>query len=217
MPIQTHIFLASKDLQPYEAQLRSLSASAISAAEKIIALGDIDIVLYDNPEGTIKDLAGIGGYCPLANTIFISLDPRREGFRESIENELSYYIVHEIHHAMRFRTPIEKETLFEAMISEGLADHFAMEVMGRKEVQPWARALPQDQKETILKLASDVWHEPTYDHAAWFYGSKSESIPRWAGYTLGYDLVHTYLTSHPDAQASSLISVDAAVFLPRKS
>lgn len=57
-----------------------------------------------------------------------------------------------------------------------------------------------------------VWHLATYDHPAWFYGS-DRKVPRWAGYTLGYNLVASYLAKHPKVLPSKLISAKASIFL----
>ncbi|WP_415790773.1 DUF2268 domain-containing putative Zn-dependent protease, partial [Deinococcus saxicola] len=44
----------------------------------------------------------------------------------------------------------------------------------------WARALP-------LLDRSD------HSFGAWFYGSEAENLPRWSGYSLGYELVRRHL------------------------
>lgn len=212
MSINIHILSSSKDLKPFMMVLRSVTKSVEILIKKLVPLDDIDVVFYVNPEATIKE-TGIGGYTSVANTIFISLDPKHSKFREGIKKELPYQLAHEINHAIRFRTPIPKETLFEAIISEGLADHFAMEVIGRKNPPVWSTALTAKQKKEFFKKASQEWNASGYDHNAWFYGSTIKKIPRWTAYTLGYDLVAAYLQKHPKISASKLISAKASVFI----
>src|ERR1035437_4925119 len=118
MSINAHLLSNSKDLKPFTMELKSITKSVEVLIKRVVSLGDIDVVFYNNPEGTIKEI-GIGGYTPCANVIFISLDPRNPKFKTGIKKELPNTLVHEINHAIRFRTPISKETLFEAMISEG--------------------------------------------------------------------------------------------------
>ncbi len=182
--------------------------------EKLIPLGDIDVVFYYNPEATLKK-SGIGGYTPCANIIFFSLDPMNPNFKQGLKDELSFQLAHEINHAIRFRTPIAKETLFEAMVSEGLADHFAIEITGRRNPPIWSTALTDTQKKEFFAKASKEWDSPTYDHNAWFFGSKIKEIPCWAAYTLGYDLIAAYLERNPKIKPSQLISVDATVFMQK--
>ena len=212
MSIKIHILSSSKDLKPFVMVLRSVTKSVEISIKKFVPLNDIDVVFYVNPEGTIKEI-GIGGYTPVANTVFISLNPKHPKFREGIKKELPYQLAHEINHAIRFRTPIPKETLFEAMISEGLADRFAMEITNRKNPPAWSVALTTKQKKELLKKASKEWNNSTYDHNAWFYGSTTKKIPRWTAYTLGYDIVADYLQRYPETPASKLVSVQASLFI----
>ena len=212
MSIKPHILSSSKDLKPFIKELRAITKSVEILIKKIIPPGNIDVVFYDNPGATLKE-NGIGGYTPCANVIFFSLDPRNPKFREGIKNDLLYTLAHEINHAIRFRTPIPQETLFEAMITEGLADHFAIEVTGRKKPPAWSMSLTDKQKKEFFKKASREWNRPIYDHNAWFYGSEKEKIPRWTAYALGYDLIASYLKKYPETSASKLISTKASVFL----
>lgn len=212
MSIHTHILSSSKEIKPFIKELKSITRSTELLVKKLIPIGEIDVVFYDNPGATFKE-SGIGGFTPCANTIFISLDPKNSSFKGSYKKELAYTLIHEINHAIRFRTPIPKETLFEAMISEGLADHFAMEVTGRKNPPDWSMALIDKQKKEFFKKAAEEWNLPTYDHNTWFYGSDVKKIPRWTAYTLGYDLVAVYLQKHPEISASKLISAEASIFL----
>ncbi|OGZ43839.1 MAG: hypothetical protein A3J55_00170 [Candidatus Ryanbacteria bacterium RIFCSPHIGHO2_02_FULL_45_17b] len=212
MSINVHILSSSKGLNPFVEELCSVTKSIGMLIKKLVPLEDIDVVFYNNPGATFKE-TGIGGYTPCANVVFISLDPRNSKFQDGIKKELPYILAHEINHAIRFRTPIHKETLFEAIISEGLADHFAIEVTGRKNPLSWSIALTQKQKNIFLERASKEWNMSTYDHNAWFYGSVVRRIPRWTAYTLGYDFVAAYLQKYPKTLASQLISSKSSLYL----
>lgn len=212
MSIKIHVLSSSNDLKPFVKNIKTATKAVEVLIKKLVSVGDIDIVFYDNPGATLKE-SGIGGYTPCANVIFFSLDPKNPKFQEGIKNDLAFTLAHEINHAIRFRESIPKETLFEAIISEGLADYFAMEVTNRKNPPEWSTALTSEQKKEFLKRASKEWNGPTYDHNAWFYGSEKEKIPRWTAYTLGYDLIATYLQKHPKTSASKLIFAKASVFL----
>ena len=211
MPINIYILSSSKDLKSFTKGIKSVVKSVELSIKKLIPLGDIDVVFYDNPEATLKE-SGIGGYTPCANIIFFSLDPRNPNFKQGLKKELSFQLAHEINHAIRFRTPITKETLFEAMISEGLADHFAMEITGQKIPPAWSTALTDEQKKEFFKKSSEEWNLPTYNHNAWFYGSEIKKIPRWTAYTLGYDLVANYLRKNPKIKSSKIISAETSIF-----
>ena len=212
MPINIHILSASKDIEPYSEELKSIAEATIASVEKMLPIKDVDIVLYDNPKATIDEIGGIGGYSPNANLIFISLNPRHPNFKKAIKEELAFTLAHELHHTIRWQKQVEGDTLLEAMIFEGLADHFAIEATGRSKPSPWSYALTPEQKKIFLARASEEWKQPTYDNDLWFFGSKPDVIPRWTGYTLGYDLVATYLHNHPETNASKLAIADASLF-----
>jgi uncharacterized protein YjaZ len=112
-------------------------------------------------------------------------------------------LAHEAHHAARFRGPGYGRTLLEAIVSEGLADHFAVELLS-VPVQPWSDALPFGETDSWLERARPVLDTAAYGHEAWFFASTSE-IPRWTGYTLGYRLVERYKAAHPGATATTLV------------
>ena len=38
-----------------------------------------------------------------------------------------------------------------------------------------------------------------------------DRVPLWTGYTFGYDIVKSYLESHPDAQPANLTGLPASV------
>jgi len=134
-------------------------------------------------------------------------------FNLFLKNELLFTLAHELHHTIRWQKPVEEDTLLEAMVFEGLADHFAMEVTGRQKPSVYSCALTQAQKKIFLKKASKEWNKPAYNHDEWFYGSTPKVIPRWTGYTLGYDLVATYLQTHSGALPSKLTCTDASLFI----
>ena len=213
MSINIHILTASKDIRPYSEEIKSVAVATVASVEKLLPIKDVDIVFYDNPKATIDEIGGIGGFTPNENLIFISLNPQHLDFKKALKDELSFILAHELHHTIRWQKQVEGDTLLEAMIFEGLADHFAQEVTGRSKPSPWSYALTSEQKKAFLKKASEMWNEPTYDNDLWFFGSKPNIIPRWTGYTLGYDLVFAYLQVNHGSSASKLVSIDASLFI----
>jgi uncharacterized protein YjaZ len=214
MSIKIHILTGSKGVKPYAIELKSSAESAVASAKRLLPIKDVDIVFYDNPGATFTEdeMGGIGGFTPNAHTVFISLNPRHKSFQNAIKNHLYFTLVHELHHTIRWQKEVEGDTLLEALVFEGLADHFAMEVTGRQKPTIYSNALTPEQKKIFLRRASEKWSEPTYNHNEWFYGSTPNAIPRWTGYTLGYDLVAKYLQTHHGTLPSQLATADASLF-----
>ena len=213
MSIHTHVLTASNEITPYVAELKLVAESATMAVRKLLPIKDVDILFYDNPGATIDEIGGIGGFTPNAHSIFISLNPRHPRFKQALKNELFFMLTHELHHTIRWQKPVEGDTLLEALVFEGLADHFAMQVTGRAETSVYSRALTPEQGRIFLEKARKEWEEPTYDNAVWFFGSIPTVVPRWTGYTLGYDLVAKYLEAHPGVLPSELVCADASLFV----
>ena len=157
MSIKIHVLTGSKDIKPYATEMKSVAESAVELVKKLLPIKDIDIVFYDNPDATFKEaeIGGIGGFTPNAHTVLISLNPRHSYFQNSLKNELLFTLTHELHHTIRWQKPVEGDTLLEALIFEGLADHFAMEVTGRQKPSLYSDALTSEQKKIFLKKVSD--------------------------------------------------------------
>ena len=217
MSIKFHILTASKDIIPFKAEFKGVTESAVVSVKKLLPIKDVDIIFYNNPGATFYEgeMGGIGGFTQDAHTMFISLNPRHPNFKNALENELFFMLAHELNHTIRWQKQVEGDTLLEAMIFEGLADHFAMEVTGRRKLTSYSDALTPEQKKTFTKKAKEVWKKPTYNHKEWFYGSAPDIIPRWTGYTLGYDLVANYLQAHPETLPPKLVRADATLFIER--
>ena len=217
MSIKFHILTASEKIRSYEEDLRFVAESTVASVKKLLPIKDVDIVFYENPKGTINEIGGIGGLTPNAHQVFISLNPNHPNFKHALREDLLFTLAHEFHHTVRWQKQVEGDTLLEALIFEGLADHFAMEVTGRQKPSPWSHALTPEQKEIFMKKAEQEWNKPTYNNNLWFFGSEPEKIPRWTGYTLGYDLVDDYLKKHPETSASKLVFADASLFLEKST
>lgn len=209
--INLHLLLATGCLKAF---VKDIKREFLAAQKKIIEkipVRDIDIVIYDNPEGTIPEL-GIGGYSPNGHLVFISLNPRLANFQKIIKTQLARMIAHEFYHCLRWQKIGYGETLLEALVSEGLADHFDIEV-NNQPAQLWDKVLTSDQEKKLLRWAKKEFNSKNYSHQDWFFGCPKRKIPHWTGYTLGFKLVGEYLTKHPQTKTSLLYATEAKKFI----
>jgi uncharacterized protein YjaZ len=190
--------------------IRAQTNKAIELLQTKIQLSDVDIIFSYNPVETIPHL-GFGGYTPDAHTVQISVDTDNVELVRTIDDELVHTLLHEFHHAMRWRSVGYGETLGEALVTEGLADHFDVEVTGGAP-QKWATEVSITEDSELLARARRLFSEP-YSHEDWFFGSEAERLPKWAGYSLGWFLVKKYLDAHPGKHASQLHATPAAEIL----
>jgi uncharacterized protein YjaZ len=163
------------------------------------------------PEKTIPRI-GMSGAAPNDHQIYILLNPSHPKFSDAITTHIIQTIPHEYHHVMRYRTVGFGENLFECMISEGLACHFAIQVCNT-DTPDYCKALSYEQFEEWKAKAEKVWFDKYFDYLEWFVGLK-KTIPPNTGCTIGFEIVSEYLKTHPGSTAASLYKTPASAFLP---
>lgn len=191
--------------------LRAVVDDAVAAASDRLRLPPVDVTVGVDPAEAIPEV-GVGGRTDVTGAVSISLDPTHDRFRRALEVWLPVMVAHELHHAVRAETgPGYGSKVVDAMVSEGLADAFTEEVHPNAPPSPWTRALGR-------QATCRWWREAQrerghYGHAVWFFGAGR--IPRWAGYTVGYRLVRSYLREHPGRSAADLATIRARTLMSR--
>ncbi len=176
----------SADLDPFRTQIESIARQTMLQIREQMPIDNLFIEVRNAPENTIPEI-GMGGFNPDSERVILSLDPSFPDFEAALNAEFAFQLAHEVHHARRRRAIGYGSTLLQATVSEGLADHFAMEVTG-KSAPLWSLAVQGQELEEVFQLAEAEWDNTSYNHSAWFIGT-SQEIPRWAGYSMGYELV----------------------------
>ena len=189
----------------------------VSRVQSFIPLDSIAIDLAMSKKNVLPFL-GLGGRTISSDngiTVEYYFDPENPNFKLEL---LINGLVHEFHHASRLHMPKWKLTLLELMVSEGLADHFMIEVTHCDQPQ-WSQALTEEEikhylnkAKPILNIKQKSW---TKEFDEWLiFGRKGDDpIPGWTGYTLGWVIVENYLKDHPGATASSLVFTPAEEFV----
>ena len=189
-----------------------IRAALVPVIERVAAeldLRDVTVTVRPDAKDTIAGY-GFGGWTPDGRTVRLFIDPKYPDYAGLLSERLVPLLAHEMHHARRWRGPGYGSTLFEALISEGLADRFAAEFLGIA-AGPWTNALSEDQATHFLALAASQADSRSSDHARWFFGSEP-ALPRWTGYPLGYRPVAKYQAAHPGVTASALVDEPADSF-----
>lgn len=179
-----HFLNARNALNPVMPEARAAARAAVAAAGDHITLPRFDLVIRAGDE--VMTGWGIGGYAPAPGQIQITLDPARFSPDLFVRT-----LVHEFHHLIRWDGPGYGKSLGEALVSEGLAGHFVLHVLGGAP-DPWDAVAPSD---GLMRRASNEWSRRDYDHAEWFFGKGA--VRRWSGYGLGHRLIAEYLAQHP--------------------
>jgi hypothetical protein len=174
-----HFINARKQLTGIEDWLSERLNDGFAASAKLLPLLDVDVVITVGKR--VIPEKGHVGYAPEKGVVYVTVDPEHPLLRTNPAKSLERMLAHELHHCSRWDGPGYGETL----VSEGLAGHFAQEVFGG-EPEPWER-LPASTLRPHVSKAQGDWQNTEYGHAAWFFGSSE--LPRWLGYSLGYQLV----------------------------
>ena len=198
------------DLEEERDAINQVLEETFALINRTMPITNVEIKIFADPSQTIPEI-GIGGFAPSGSEVHIYINKNFSELTQSIATELGPMLAHEMHHVKRWRTVGYGITLVEAIISEGLADWFSIEITGA-DPPMWSVAFTGEELENLLDLAKDTWYESPYDHPKWFFGTTSE-IPRWAGYSLGYKLVGDYLSQYPNKKPSTLVDEPADSFV----
>lgn len=153
---------------------------------------DIDVVLTANAYSLIIPEDGVGGYTYASNFIVSALDLKSMSIPRFKE-----MLVHELCHAARWGKNNEwMNTLFDGMISEGVATYFGTEfAKNNSEKQFFTKTILErsdEENERILNELRGNLDDKNYDYNTIFF-TGNDKLPRWSGYSLGYYLVKKYL------------------------
>lgn len=208
--IDLHILEASGRLGDFRLAIERAYTEVLPKIQERLELPDVDIVVADNPDAAIPE-TGVGGFAPTAHIVYVSVDSSFKMLKEKIGEEIKSTLAHELHHCARWASVTYGTTLLEALVSEGLADHFDIEINGG-DPKPWDTALQEPELQQVRDGAKTEFNNPSYDHSVWFFGSDKTHIPRWAGYSLGFHLVAEHMKKG-NKTAAELVHVPAEVFV----
>ncbi len=139
---------------------------------------------------------GITGRTFNSQLIVLTLDSQQQKVTESFVFET---LCHEMSHSLRWeKLPEDANTLFDSMILEGLAialEEKAVETTKADEKQFFLREIQTTRKSVVDSIISQLsarMQSEQYDYDTIFF-TGNDTLPRWAGYRLGYYLVKQYL------------------------
>jgi hypothetical protein len=150
--------------------------------------------------------------------VVISVDPDRMD-KERLRTWVPALLAREAFNSVRVREgPEFGATLGDRMVGGSLGDAFVSEMFPATPRLPWADALGEEEQRLAWARARPVLEQVPPDEEAaealvqeWFQGRGV--VPRWAGFTLGFEIVTSYLESHPEATVAGLVAEPAASIL----
>jgi len=204
MTVRFHLFDAFDEIA--EDDRISVLVALENALPRILARLPVDrvdvVVGYSDPFWTIPAW-GLGGFSHGKGDISITLAPQHPRFADPERRErLAAILAHELHHIARARSAGYGSTLGEALVSEGLAQCFEVEI--GCPPAPYAVVLKDAALREFAARAREQMTAPFYDHGAWFYGRKGDTnFPKDGGYSLGYALIKAWLANEKTTASAS--------------
>jgi Predicted Zn-dependent protease (DUF2268) len=187
------------------ADLPATITHSIQRIDRLLSLPTAYVNVTADPKATIPGI-GVGGES-LGQDVPVALNPHFGRFAWTIRVWLPITLAHELDETKReLDGPGGATSLLDWLVTDGLADHFALQAFPDSPPSPWDHALSRGQEGQLWKMARHHLDE-IIDFSDWFFGSLR--IPHWAGYTLGFHLVGRYLARHPGTTAADLTSMDA--------
>ena len=206
----TLLFQNAAAFGEHRSKIEQVAKDTLAAAARLIPLSGITIIVRPGRDNVIPEI-GIGGRAD-AGTISLTIDTNSGAWVSSLDTQLLPLLAHEMHHVARFRALGLYANLLDAMVGEGLADHFSVEVAATAP-PIWAVALTAADLDTWLQRARQEWSNAGYDHGAWFFGT-APPIPRWAGYSIGFSMIGKFLAADSSRSASELYAEPSNSFAP---
>lgn len=170
----------------------------------------LDLLIAARPASWVIEGYGLSGFAYLDNLMAINCDPTGPDLLESCRNgAFTRQALHEVNHCLRMAGPGYGRTLGEAMVSEGLAGHFVIHLLGTAP-EPWEGGLDPETRRSLMPSRTEL-DAPGYDHGAWFFGTGD--LPRWLGYRLGFALVADWWQTRDGTSLRDLIDTPARSIL----
>jgi hypothetical protein len=155
-------------------------------------------VLYFSPDNPVRTrMNGVMGFTPGKDLIDLYVSPGKD-----LNSWIVYNAAHEYHHAAWMYLSPERDpygfTLLEYLIFEGRADSFANKVT--KITAPWTHAIaPTLQCQLLTLLKPSLGMQGAILPKVMF--GDGDKYPTWTGYTIGYEIVQSFLRVHPAVPA----------------
>ena len=126
---------AAGPLVAHQSLIEQEIVRALDAMRPVLNVTDLRIALIADPTQVIPEV-GMGGYNPGPDEVRLYANPALPNLETVLESEVLLQLAHEAHHAMRRRSVGYGSTLLQAAVTEGLADHFSLEVSSATS-RPW--------------------------------------------------------------------------------
>ncbi len=180
-----------------------------SLTKSIKSLGGENKTIYVMPVNpdykTIQnEMKGVSAITVSKDVIVLFLSPTYE------KEMLEYVVAHEYHHSvfLENQNGTEGINLLNGFVFEGKADSFASHLYPEAN-PPWSEPLSAVEEKRVLE---ELRENSDSTNAEFYYafqnGDLKKDIPKWSNYKIGFKIVESYLSHHPDVSIKEWTMMD---------
>ncbi|MEM7711833.1 MAG: DUF2268 domain-containing putative Zn-dependent protease, partial [Pseudomonadota bacterium] len=179
MTIRLHVFDAGGHFGRALPKIKRTLSAAIEHVRAASTLTDVDMVVHPVDFGS--DQYAISAFTSGAHNVHIGIE-RSELSSDDLEDDLYRAVIHELHHALRWRYLEKRWTVGETIVLEGLALLADHDAAGPQDYTDRPLSDPTRALAHVKTIRSDMVNQ----HRAWLF-SPEEAQPGAAArvYTLG--------------------------------
>ena len=194
-----HLLNAHHALTPVLSQVRQAARDAVARASGHATLPDFDLVIRAQADRSAE--GAVQGHAPVPGVIEMAVTPDRFD-----PVQFARGLVRQMAHLARWSGPGPGKSLGEALVGEGLAGHFVLQVMGgQPDALDTVRPAPG-----TLRQAMNEWARRDFDRSRWFLGKGD--LRRGTGNGIGHRLIAEHLAQNPGDSAALLALAPADPF-----
>lgn len=161
---------------------------------------------------------GVVGSC-VGDNILIRINPLVKGWQDY----LPWVLAHEYNHSVWgyhyfYLKGNRSISLLSSLINEGIADSFG-KLISPNITPNWTHCISNDEELRQWSIMQEyLLCEDTFElHSRFFFGNKSTGTPPGVGYTIGFNIVQSYMKSHEDVTIKEITEIDSQVIFNESS
>ncbi|MBI4093503.1 hypothetical protein HY417_00935 [Candidatus Kaiserbacteria bacterium] len=206
------LFLRSAiDFTPREkSEIRNALVLHITKAARALRYNPRILTITIHPNWYRTDRQGMPAYTQLEDWIWIALNYkqfRSKKHHARLIERLKYLAYHETHHAARgyagFMAGNRHHILLNSVVSEGLADTFALERYPSKHVRSYVTYHKKEARGWFKEIRE--MHQTEYT-SSWLFGGHGK--PKSVAYKVGRYILAELKRKHPKLNATKLVRTD---------
>lgn len=191
-------------------EINEIIATTLIKSYTTLPVSHTNVFVFPTFSNFVREkMNGSTGYTPHKNTLQLYVYPKQQsGWKQEIKHTIAHEYTHSAvlnHHNW--------QTLLDSIVYEGLAEHFREHVVGGKRAF-WSKAISSAKAAKLWQKLRLHLQSKDYNlyHKVFF---EDKEFPKWTGYTIGYEIVKSFLSNTKEKSWSNIIKNNSAQILAK--